>query len=72
MIINKVIEKVEKAEDKANYLDSKGDFYKMEGNISRAIEYYKKSLEIEGDSEFPFREDTKNKLKECEKMKLLK
>ncbi len=54
---------------KACYLDSKGDFYKMEGNKSEAIKYYKKSLEIISETPFPFHEETKNKLKGCENNK---
>ncbi|MFX1477162.1 MAG: hypothetical protein ACFFCI_03420 [Promethearchaeota archaeon] len=53
-------------ENKANFLDSKADFYKMEGKITNAIKFYKKSLQIINEPPFPFHEETKKKLKECE------
>ena len=63
-IIDKVLEIVDKDnKNKSNFLDSKGDFYKMEGKITKAIEFYKKSLNIT--NKLPFHEETKKKLKEC-------
>jgi len=70
VIIDKVLEIVdEDNKNKANFLDSKGDFYKMEGNKTKAIEFYKKSLQITDEPPFPFHEETKKKLKECKDRK---
>jgi len=67
VIIDKVLEIADEDNmKKANFLDSKGDFYKMEGNKSKAIEFYKKSLQITDEHPFSFHEDTWKKLKECE------
>ena len=70
VIIDKVLELVdESSKNKANFLDSKGDFYKMEGNKRKAIEFYKKSLQITDEPPNPFHEETKKKLKECKNKK---
>jgi len=69
-IIDKVLEIADEDNmKKANFLDSKGDFYKMEGNKSKAIEFYKKSLQITDEHPFSFHEDTRKKLKECDDVK---
>jgi len=66
VLIDKVLEIVDKEkENKARFLDSKGDFYKMEDNRTKAIEFYKKSLRLFNEPPFPFHEETKKKLKEC-------
>lgn len=68
VIIDKVLEIVDtdkNKENKACFLDSKGDFYKMEDNNTKAIEFYKKSLQLFNEPPFPFHEETKKKLKEC-------
>lgn len=70
VIIDKVLGIVdEDNKNKATFLDSKGDFYKLEGNKTNAIEFYKKSLQITDEPPFPFHEETKKKLKECNERK---
>lgn len=67
-IIDEIIKKVENNDkDKANFLDSKGDFYKIEGNYQKAIKFYIKSLMLKSDPPFSFHKKTKEKLKECQK-----
>lgn len=56
-------------EHKANYLDSKGEFYELEGNYQKAIELYNESFSLKGDSPFEFHAETVEKLQNCkEKM----
>jgi len=57
----------ENDEYKANYLDSKGDFYKFAGDYANAIKFYTKSLEIKRDPPFPFHEEIERKLEELKK-----
>lgn len=69
-IIDKVLEIVDgDDENKANFLDSKADFYKMEDKLTKAIEFYKNSLQINNEPPFLFHKETKKKLKECEDRK---
>lgn len=66
LLIDEILEKVENNDEaKANYLDSKGDFYKIEGNYKKAIEYYEKSLSLKKDSLWLFHKETEEKLIEC-------
>ena len=66
LLINQILELVEKNDEfKANYLDSKGDFYKMESNYKKAIEFYKKSLSLRKDPLWSFHKETDEKLNEC-------
>lgn len=66
LLIDKILEKVDDNEEfKANYLDSKGDFYKMEKNYKKAIEFYKKSISLSNIPPWSFHKETKEKLSEC-------
>jgi tetratricopeptide (TPR) repeat protein len=66
LLINQILELVEKNDEfKANYSDSKGDFYKMESNYKKAIEFYKKSLSLRKDPLWSFHKETEEKLNEC-------
>lgn len=65
LLIDKILEKVDvNDESKANYLDSKGDFYKMEKNYTKAIEFYKKSISLSNVPPWSFHKETKEKLRE--------
>lgn len=66
LLIDKILELVENNDElKANYLDSKGDFYKLESNHKKAIEFYKKSLSLKKDPLWSFHKETEEKLNEC-------
>jgi len=66
ILIDEILEKVENDDEaKANYLDSKGDFYKIEGNYKKAIEFYEKSLLLKRDPPLLFHKETERKLNEC-------
>lgn len=64
-IIDEVLTKVESRFDKANFLDSKGDFYKLANDFNKAIHFYKSSLNITNDPPFSFHKETQHKLNEC-------
>lgn len=66
-IIDEVINHVTKIEDKANYFDSKGDFYSMEGNIEEATKSYRNVFNIICDEESHLYRNTIRKLSELEK-----
>jgi tetratricopeptide (TPR) repeat protein len=55
---------------RALYLDSKGEFFHLENLIEKALVFYKKSLEIEPEKRFEFRQETIEKQKLCIRIKL--
>ena len=66
LLIDQILELVKNDDEvKANYLDSKGDFYKLELNYEKAIEFYKKSLLLKKDPPWSFHKETEEKLSEC-------
>lgn len=64
-LIDEIIAKVEEDLLKANFLDSKGEFYQLAEEYEKAITYYKKSLGFTHEPPYAFHEETKRKLKEC-------
>jgi len=66
IIIDEILEKIKNSDEaKANYLDSKGDFYKIESNYKKAIEFYENSLSLKKDPPWLFHKETEEKLYEC-------
>lgn len=66
LLIDQILELVKNDDEtKASYLDSKGDFYKLELNYEKAIEFYKKSLLLKKDPPWSFHKETEEKLNEC-------
>lgn len=66
-IIDKILDKANKDELKACFLDSKGDFFELSGDYQNAIIFYNKSLEYKQDPPYGIHEETKAKLNECQK-----
>lgn len=65
LIIDKVLDLSNTDELKACFLDSKGEFYQLEGKFKKAIKAYEESLEYNHDPPYIFYEETKTKLDEC-------
>ena len=67
-LIDEVLIKAYNDEQKACFLDSKGEFYQLANDYHNAIVYFNKSLEYKQDPPYNFHEETLKKLKECQKL----
>lgn len=64
-LINKIIELSKNEYQKANFLDSKGEFYQIQKKYNDAIKLYKRSLEYFSDPPYEFHKETLQKLQYC-------
>ena len=64
-IINKLIDSSKNEYQKANFFDSKGEFFQLQEKYYEAIKFYKKSLDHYTESPFDFHKETLQKLKHC-------
>lgn len=64
-LINKLIDMSKNEYQKANFFDSKGEFFQIQEKYYEAIKFYKKSLDLYSESPFDFHKETLQKLKHC-------
>lgn len=67
-LIDDLLTRTDLDELKACFLDSKGDFFQLAGDFQNAVTFYNNSLDYKHDPPFAFHEETRKKIKDCEKL----